>query len=273
MLKNLIRNKIVVITDGESALGEALARELAAAKGEVLIIGKDKDGLNKLVEDIAASKKKTGNVTPIIGDLSTRKGCEAVLSIIRRGVGTIDLLINNRSMFLGGKIDEEGGLNQFEEMINTNVLGYMLFTRLSIPLLRDNKKPGIINITSYRGKVALPYMTAFSASQFAQVGFTQALQREFAADRIKVMSVNTAGIKGDFDEETEKKFEKLGFSFDDPTAIAEKIVESYNLEKEELVFGKKEKSLGWWNTVSRKSVDSKLKKIRTKILNAIASAD
>lgn len=270
MAKNLFRNKIVVITDGETSLGSALAIEVAKQKADVIIITQKKENLNDTIDQIS-KLKKAGKAIPIVGDLTTKNGCDAAIALIKRAVGTIDILINNAAIINCGKF-EDNKADQVTNMINKNVTGTILFTQLALPLLRNNKRPGIINIADSMGKVAFPYLSVYSATQFALTGFTQALQRELSGDKLRIMSVYTAGITDSMNEATEDKLKKLGFTYDNPEVVAGRIIETYNLEKNELVFGKKENSLAFWNTVLKSSVDNKFKKIRTKILNAISAS-
>ena len=163
----------------------------------------------------------------------------------------------------------QASLKDIAKALNTNVTGTILVTKLAIPILKANKKPGIINICGFAGQVALPYFSVISASKYAINGFTESLQREYAGEQLRIMGVYPAGIKSEETENIMPKMEKLGFTFDDPKEIAKKIIEAYNEQRTELVFGKKERSLIFWNKISKKNVDNKVKKIKSKLLNAV----
>jgi short-subunit dehydrogenase len=269
MTNNFFKNKIVVITGAGAGLGKALSIELALQKADVIMVGKKKEELLANIKEIEQLKKKTGRTFAVAGDASTKEGCDALFRDIKKVTGTFEILINNSSVFTAGKLEDAKAEN-IKKVFDTNVFGSIFLTKLAIPVLKSNKKPGIINIGSFAGKVSLPYFSVYAASQFAFNGFAESLQKEYAGEQLRIMNVYTAGIKDESLGEIDQKMEKLGFAYENPTEIAKKIVEAYNENRKDVVFGKKERGLIFWNAVSKKSVDEKFKKIKTKILNAIA---
>jgi short-subunit dehydrogenase len=269
MTNSLFKNKIVVVTGGGTTFGKSLARELVFQKADVVLVGNKKEDLLKFIKELELVKKKIGRVFAVVGDMSTKEGCEAVLRDIKKVAGTFEILINNSCIMSAGKF-EDVKLDEIKKVIDTNVTGTILLTKLALPIIRSNKKPGIINISTFEGKVGVPFFTTFSASQYAINGFTEALQREFAGDTLRIMSVTTAGIKTEENEGAAQKLGKIGFSYESPDEVSRKIIEAYNGLRKELVLGKKERGLIFWNSITKKSIDNKFKKIKTKILNAIA---
>ena len=267
---NLFKNKTVLITGGGEGLGRALAIELALNKTDVIIVDRKKELLNGVIEEVAKSKKKVGRVLGVLGDISTLKGVEEVIKNVKKVTGSFDMLINNAAAMVPGKFDDQS-IATIQSIIDTNVSGTIALTRLALPILRANKKPGIINICGFYGKVGVPYFSVYSASQFAIAGFTEALQRAYAGENIRVMGVYPAGLKSNLFKGMVTKLSKLNFVFDETTVVAKKIIESYNDLKNNLMLGKKEKSLAFWNTVNKESVSNKFKKIKTRLLNITAN--
>ncbi|OHD08417.1 MAG: hypothetical protein A2086_07665 [Spirochaetes bacterium GWD1_27_9] len=270
MNTNLFRNKVVVITGASKGLGKALAIELALSKADVVLVGRKKDSLIKIVKEIEQLKKKTGRLFVVSGDISTKEGCDLLIRDIKKASGNFDILINNASNFSIGKFEDEK-VENIKKIIDTNVTGTITFTKLALPILKLSKKPGIINISGFAGKVALPYLSLFTATKFAITGFSEALQREYAGDSLKIMTVYPAGIKTETTQEFAPKFEKIGFTYDKPEDIANKIIEAYNSLRKELVLGKKERSLSFWNGFNKNSVDNKFKNLKQKISSIVAA--
>ncbi len=267
---NFFKNKTVLITGGCSGLSRALGIQLILNKTDVVLIAKDKTEIASINEELANNKKKIGKFIGVIGDMTTAKGVEDLFRAIKRAAGKIDILVNNVADLIPGKFDEQTN-DTIEAMINANITGTMLMTKICIPLLRDQKKPGIINIFSYFGRVAVPYFTTFTATQFAMAGFAEALQREYNSENFRIMNVCTAGLDCDMYKGLIGKMQKLNFVFDKPEEIAKYIIEGYNAKKKELVFGKQEKSMAFWGRASANSNDNKFKKIKTRLLNIIAN--
>ena len=133
------------------------------------------------------------------------------------------------------------------------------------------QSPGIINISGFFGKVGVPYFSLYSASEAGIIAFTESLQREYAGENLRIMGVYTAGLKTDMFKGIIDKMHKIGFIFENPELVAQKIINAYNEMKDTLVLGKKEKSLIFWNGISKKSVDKKFRKIKTKLLNSVVA--
>ena len=128
MKNNFFKNKIVVITDGASLLGKALATEIALLKGDVILIGNNKDELSKIVKEISSLKKKTGRVFAVTGDLSTKEGCELAIRDAKKIAGTYEILINNSSLSVFGKFEDEKP-ETIKKIIDTNITGTILMTK------------------------------------------------------------------------------------------------------------------------------------------------
>ncbi|HOV15241.1 MAG TPA: SDR family NAD(P)-dependent oxidoreductase, partial [Spirochaetota bacterium] len=200
--------------------------------------------------------------------MSTKEGCEFIIRDAKKIAGTFEILINNNSIFSAGKFEDEKP-EVIKKIIDVNVTGTILLTKLSMSTLKSNKKPGIINICSFYGKVGMPYFSVYASTKFAIAGFTESLQREYQGEPLRIMGVYTSGIKGDSATQKVENMSKLGFTFEEPTEVAKKIVDGYNELQKEIVLGKKERGLIFWNVLRKKSVDESIKKIKPKILTSI----
>jgi len=269
MKNNFFKNRIAVITGGESPLSKALAIEIALLKGDVILVGNKKEELLKTIKEIDGLKKKTGRIFAVSGDLSTKEGCEAVLRDAKKIAGTFEILINNGSIFSAGKFEDEK-IENIKKSIDVNVTGTMLLTKLSLSTLKSNKKPGIINICNFFGKIGLPYFSVYSATKFAIAGFTEALQKEYSGEGFKIMGVYAPTLKSELTDKREANLEKIGLFAETPEEVAKKIIEAYNELETEIVLGKKEKSLIFWKNLRKKSTENYFKKMKPKILSAIS---
>jgi short-subunit dehydrogenase len=269
MTNSMFRNKIVVITGGNSELSKSLAIQVASQKADVVLVGNKKDDLLKFIKSLEQIKKKMGRVTAVAGDMSTKDGCEMIFKDIKKAAPTFEILINNSNDLVAKKFEDLKN-DEIRKIIDTNVTGNILLTKYALPILRSNKKPGIINVSSFHGKVALPYFSIFAASQFAFNGFIESLKREFSGDQLRFLNVYISGIASEDNEGMAQKMQKIGFRFDKAEPVAVKIVEAYNEMRKELVLGSKERGLVFWNGLMQSNVDNKIKKIKSKILNATA---
>jgi short-subunit dehydrogenase len=269
MTNSLFRNKIVVITGGNSDLSKSLAIQTASQKADVVLVGNKKDDLLKFIKSLEQIKKKMGRVTAVAADFSTKEGCDVAFRDIKKAAPTFEILINNSNDLIAKKF-EDMKAEEIKKLIDQNLTGNIMLIKYALPVLRSNKKPGIINISSFHGKVAMPYFSVFAATQFAFNGFMESLKRELSGDQLRFLNVYISGIASDANEGLAQKMQKIGFRYDKPEPVAIKIVEAYNEMRKELVLGNKERGLIFWNGLMQSNVDGKLKNIKSKILNAVA---
>lgn len=99
--------------------------------------------------------------------------------------GSIDILVNNAGVALVSAIDG-ANTEDWQRMINLNVLGLMYATHATLPLMKAQGGGHIVNISSTAGRVANPGVAVYSASKFAVGAFSESLRREVYRDNIRV---------------------------------------------------------------------------------------
>jgi short-subunit dehydrogenase len=268
---NVVRNKTVVITGGGTGLGKALAIECAFQKADVVIVGRRKELLHSVIEEINKIKKKTGRISAIQGDISTLNGCEKVVTTIKRSFGGVDVLINNAAVFFGGSPNELKP-GDIKRMLDTNLTGHVLITSMLLDELIDAKRSGLINILSIAAKVGIPYMSIYSAAKFGMTGFSQSLRREHGA-KFHILDVYPEALKTGLTGEANRKLEKVGFSPLSTETAAKEIIEAFKNGREELYMGKVSKSWRWKNALMPGSVSKQIAKIKSTLNSAFSGVN
>ena len=180
-----LRNRVVLITGGSRGLGLALAREMAARGARLAICGRDPESL----ERARASLVRAGaEVMAIACDVTDRGSVQDLVDQVNRGLGPVDVLINNAGVIEVGPA-ETMSVADYEEALAINFWGMLYPTLAVLPDMRQRRAGRIVNITSIGGKLGIPRLLPYSASKFAAVGFSQGLRAEVAADGIKVVTV------------------------------------------------------------------------------------
>ena len=108
--------------------------------------------------------------------------------------GRVDLLINNAGVALCGDV-EEVSLADIEWLMGINFWGTVYGVKYFLPILKQQKKAYIVNLSSVFGMIAAPGEAAYAASKFAVRGFTEALRHELAGTNVQVSSVHPGGIR------------------------------------------------------------------------------
>ncbi len=188
----LSNDSVAVITGAASGIGRALAVRLAQEKiGGIAVCDVNESELietAKIVESLGVS------VSTHIADVSKLEHVQKFAREVKAKHNRVTHLINNAGVALCGSF-EEISLKDFEWLMNINFWGVIYGTKVFLPILKQQEKAHIINISSVFGLVAPPGQSAYCASKFAVRGFTESLRHELEDTNISVSSVHPGGIK------------------------------------------------------------------------------
>jgi 3-oxoacyl-[acyl-carrier protein] reductase len=133
----------------------------------------------------------------IVGDAREETTAQQAVQETLDTLGQIDLLVNNAGMGIYAPLVETSA-DDYDQMMDTNMRSTFLFTRHTVPSMLERGAGTIINVSSMAGVMGFAGEAAYCASKFAQVGFTQALDRELRPRGIKVGVVCPGGVKTEF---------------------------------------------------------------------------
>jgi len=191
-----ISQKIAVVTGASSGLGAAFAGALVA-KGAIVY------GLARNLDKLNALQKQLGKTfIPVKMDITDHIAIVAWVKKTFSDAQLPNILINNAGAGYFGKIDELP-LQQWHEMIDTNLNGTFYISSNIVPLMKKNNAScHIINIGSILGKTTRPDSAAYSATKYGIQGFSEALAKELRTCNIKVTCVNPGSIETRFFEQS-----------------------------------------------------------------------
>lgn len=176
-----LEGKTVLITGAGSGIGEAFAKVCAEAGARLILTGRRPEKLSA-----TATLAGVGRCLMVPGDVTQAAHRQALLAVIGRTHGRLDVLVNNAGVSSVGDHAELADI-AITDMVATNLLAPMLLVRDLLPLLRQ-ARPGsrIVNIGSVFGDIAYPLFAAYSATKFGLRGFSDAMRRELAPHGIGV---------------------------------------------------------------------------------------
>ena len=180
--------KIAIVTGASRGLGAALAEALIA-KGAIVY------GLSRSAEDnYIIQDKSGGSLIPVRLDITDQKAMSIWVKDTFSDSNSPDILINNAGVGYFKKTDQLP-LEQWHEMINTNLNAVFYLTSSIVPMMKKNQNTcHIINIGSILGKFARPETAAYSATKYGIQGFSEALYKDVCQYKIKVSCVNPGSI-------------------------------------------------------------------------------
>lgn len=190
MTKVTLKDKVVLITGASSGIGEATARILAAEGATLILCARRKERLEKLASSLNTSVK----ILPL--DVQDKKAIDEQLS----SLGHIDILINNAGLARGINKFQEGNLDDFDEMINTNLKGLLYVTHKILPRMLAKNRGHIVNLGSIAGREVYPGGNVYSATKHAVHGFTQSLRLDLLGKNIRVSLISPGLVETEFSE-------------------------------------------------------------------------
>lgn len=180
-----LEGKVALITGASRGIGAAVAKRLAALDVKLGLGSRSGDDLG-----IADAVARSCDVRDP-GQLD-----DLVSSVVERH-GRLDILVANAGVGAYGPFLELSA-DHLEEMIDVNVKGTLYAVRAALPHLVRSGEGDIVTVASEAGRRGLPYEAVYSASKFAQVGFTRALDHELRERGVRCTSVCPGGVATDF---------------------------------------------------------------------------
>jgi len=189
-------NKLVLITGATSGIGLACAKKFAANGDNLILTGRR----NKRLEDISKSLQKEYNVKikTIKMDVRDKKAVFSSFVALPAEWSNIDILINNAGLAVGLSAIQQGEVDDWERMIDTNVKGLLYVTKAILPGMVQRKKGHVINIGSIAGKEVYPNGNVYCGTKFAVDALTKAIRIDAVQAGIKVTHIAPGAVETEF---------------------------------------------------------------------------
>ncbi|MCW3108929.1 MAG: family oxidoreductase [Segetibacter sp.] len=189
-----LTGKVAIVTGASAGIGRASALALAAEGAKVVITARRQERLEALASEINAMNTQAYLVAGDANDEATAKRC---LETALREAGRIDILLNNTGMG-NYKNLVDTSLEEYDQLMNTNMRTTFIFTRQVVPQMLLQKQGTILMISSMAGLYGFANQAVYCATKFAQVGFAQSLDKELRPSGIKVGVICPGGVKTEF---------------------------------------------------------------------------
>lgn len=183
-----------IITGASSGIGWALATQLAHHQAQLLICARRAERLEKLSREVS---EHGGQATVLSGDVTSPQMRQRLIEGAQRLWGGLDLLINNAGVGATGLFCEARP-DRLRQVMEINFFAPAELIRLAVPLLREGRRPMIVNIGSVLGHRAVPLKSEYCASKFALHGLSDAIRTELHQDGIDVLHVCPSTTSSEF---------------------------------------------------------------------------
>jgi len=189
-------NKIIFITGATSGFGKAIAEKFAAGGYNIIACGRRIERLQELQKKL---ETKFGIKVLISAfDIQKRKAVETALEAIPTAWRAIDILVNNAGLAAGLSEIQNGNIDDWEQMIDTNLKGLLYVTRTISPWMIERKQGHIFNIGSIATKYVYPRGNVYCATKHAVGALNEAMRIDMLPFNIKVTAIHPGAAETEF---------------------------------------------------------------------------
>jgi NADP-dependent 3-hydroxy acid dehydrogenase YdfG len=190
--------KTIFVTGATSGFGKACAHSFAHEGHRIIITGRRADRLETEAENLL--KMYGVEVLTLNFDVRDRDAVKQAVDSIPQNWRIIDILINNAGLAAGSDPLQDGNMDDWDTMIDTNVKGLLYVTKNIFPLLLQSKCPHIVNIGSIAGKEVYAKGNVYCATKFAVDALTRAMRIDMLSHGIKVSQVAPGAAETEFSQ-------------------------------------------------------------------------
>ena len=194
-----LAGKWILITGASSGFGAAAARAFGAEGAKLLLGARRVDRLKTVAAEATKAGAQAALVHPL--DVSKTTSANEFADWARQQIGKnvpIDVLINNAGGAMGLDTVANGKDEDWETMLQTNVLGVLRMTRAVLPLMLNNPGGSILNIGSYAARVVYEGGAAYCAAKAGELQITRTLRLELMGTGLRVSSIDPGLAQTDF---------------------------------------------------------------------------
>jgi hypothetical protein len=189
-------NRHVIVTGASSGFGKAIAQAFARSGDHLVLTGRRRERLEALAGELRAAHGT--RVLVLDFDIQDKKAVREAVASIPGEWHPVDILVNNAGLALGRDYFEEANMNDWETMMQTNVMGLIYMTRAVLPILRKGGGGHIINMGSIAGKEVYEKGNVYCASKHAVDALSQSMRTDLLRHAIKVTAIHPGAAETEF---------------------------------------------------------------------------
>lgn len=188
--------KLALVTGATSGIGRATAIMLAENNYNLILTGRRNEQLDALKREIEVKYKR--DVLTLNFDIRSKEAVDKAIDGLSERWRKIDILVNNAGLAVGLNHIQEGDVDDWERMIDTNIKGLLYITRKVAPIMVERKKGHIVNIGSIAGTQVYENGNVYCASKHAVHALSQSMREDMLKHNIKVTEIRPGMVETEF---------------------------------------------------------------------------
>jgi 3-hydroxy acid dehydrogenase / malonic semialdehyde reductase len=194
----MMLDRLVLITGASSGIGLACAQAFAQAGAKLILAARRMERLTALAAELKTEFSTATHLLQL--DVCDRSAVAASLQALPPDWSSIDILVNNAGLSRGLETFQTADVQDWEEMIDTNVKGLLYMTRTLLPGMIERGRGHIINLGSIAGHETYPKGHVYCASKAAVRAISEGLKLDLLGTPIRVSSVDPGLVETEFSQ-------------------------------------------------------------------------
>jgi NAD(P)-dependent dehydrogenase (short-subunit alcohol dehydrogenase family) len=186
--------RAAIVTGASSGIGLAIARVLVEERYALTAVARRPDKLDAAVAELG---RDGAAIEAVAGDVSSEETVRAAVAAHRDRFGRLDVLVNSAGVGIGQSVSDLE-TKYLDMQLDVNLRATILFYRECADLLkaagREHSGALVINMSSIAGKSGQPWLSVYSATKHAVIGFTQAMNKELSSSGVKSCALAPAFV-------------------------------------------------------------------------------
>ena len=185
---------LALITGATAGIGRATAELLSRKNYDLILLGRRQERLLEM------QKQLETKVSVFTVDLQNRTQVESFCREQKSLMQKLDVRFNNAGLARGVDLVQDASVDDWEEMIDTNIKGLLYLTRGVLPFMIERKKGHIVNLGSVAGRWVYPKGAVYCATKFAVRALSEGLRMDLSGHPIRVTNIEPGMVNTEFSE-------------------------------------------------------------------------
>lgn len=192
------QQKIVFITGASSGIGYACAHEYAKHGYQIILAARRVEKLQNLAQELAQQYQTESHILEL--DVSQRQATLNKIAELPQAWQAIDVLINNAGLARGFAALQKGSLDDWDEMIDTNLKGLLYVTKAILPGMVQRNVGYVVNIGSIAGHECYPNGNVYAATKHAVAALSKSMRMDLLGTQVRVSAVDPGMLNTEFSQ-------------------------------------------------------------------------
>ncbi|MBX3043638.1 MAG: SDR family NAD(P)-dependent oxidoreductase [Candidatus Kapabacteria bacterium] len=191
-----LNGKVTLITGASAGIGSSIAEVFAEAGSNLILTARRKDLIDKLATKL--STQYGVDIHTSQNDVRNLEQVREMLSNLPDRFNNIDILVNNAGLARGLSTIQDGDINDWEEMIDTNIKGLLYMSRMILPQMVERGNGMVINISSIAGRAAYPKGNVYCGTKSAVKAISESMVIDLNGTGVRVCNIDPGMVETEF---------------------------------------------------------------------------